>query len=104
MTTVIHQRRRYSYPANQIVWIDRMSKWGNPYSHLARARAPHHVKTRAEAIERFTEWWFAPEQAELRVQALIELKDKVLVCWCKPELCHGDVIARFVNDAYGMVA
>lgn len=104
MTTVIHRRTRNAHPPDQVVWIDRMSKWGNPYSHLARSRAKHLVKTRAESIERFTDYWFAPEQAELRAAALIELKDKILVCWCKPLLCHGDILARYVNDYYASVA
>ena len=29
---------------------------------------------------------------------LPELKDKTLGCWCKPEKCHGDVLAEFDPD------
>jgi hypothetical protein len=28
---------------------------------------------------------------------LPELKDKTLGCWCKPEKCHGDVLAEIPN-------
>lgn len=100
MTTVIHQRDRRAQPAADIVWIDRMTIWGNPFSHLAHSRAKIHVRTRQEAVERFTDWWFEPAQYALRAQAVIDLKDKVLVCWCKPQACHGDILARFVNDYY----
>ena len=30
-------------------------------------------------------------------QAKKELKGKFLGCWCKPEACHGDVIAEIVD-------
>jgi Domain of unknown function (DUF4326) len=28
---------------------------------------------------------------------VMELKDKILVCFCKPNPCHGDVIAAALN-------
>jgi hypothetical protein len=28
---------------------------------------------------------------------LHELKDKTLGCWCKPEKCHGDVLAALAD-------
>jgi hypothetical protein len=37
---------------------------------------------------------------ELMAAALIELKDKILVCFCKPKRCHCDTIANFVNNHY----
>jgi hypothetical protein len=27
----------------------------------------------------------------------IELKDKILGCWCKPLACHGDVLAEIAD-------
>jgi Domain of unknown function (DUF4326) len=30
--------------------------------------------------------------------ALEKLKDKILVCFCKPKRCHGDTLANFVNE------
>jgi hypothetical protein len=104
MTTVLHQRDRGKLPTDQVVWIDRMSKWGNPFSHLRRSRASIQVRTRAEAIEHFRAWWYLPGQEQLRAEALVELKDKVLLCWCKPLGCHGDVIAEFVNNYYASAA
>lgn len=31
------------------------------------------------------------------IPRLRELKGKRLGCWCKPEKCHGDVVARFAD-------
>lgn len=32
-------------------------------------------------------------------QDLESLQGKRLACWCKPEACHGDVLARYVERA-----
>jgi hypothetical protein len=54
--------------------------------------------TRAEVIEKFAAYWYAPEQAELRAKALqVIWSDDTLGCWCKPLDCHGDIIAGYVN-------
>ena len=31
------------------------------------------------------------------MESLDELKDKVLGCWCHPELCHGDVLVELIK-------
>ncbi len=51
--------------------------------------------TRDEVIEKYREWFLS--QPELVEQARKELKGKILGCWCKPESCHGDVIAEIIN-------
>ncbi len=32
------------------------------------------------------------------IQKLLDLKDKNLGCWCKPEQCHGDVLVKLINE------
>ena len=79
------------------VCIDRSTKWGNPFSHLDYLFPNHQliwVPTRREAVERHKLW--LPEQSDL-MEALWELKDKVLGCHCKPRLCHGDNLAYFAD-------
>ena len=36
---------------------------------------------------------------ELLRLAPIELKDKTLGRWCKPELCHGDILAQIADGS-----
>jgi hypothetical protein len=36
---------------------------------------------------------------ELLRLAPIELKDKTLGCWCKPELCHDDILAQIADGS-----
>ena len=77
------------------IYIGRPSKWGNVYSHKSGTLAQFKVKSRARAIAAYEEWVRA--QPEL-MAALPELKDKVLGCHCKPEACHGDILARLADN------
>jgi len=83
-TRVVHCKR-----APYDVYIGRPSKWGNPF-RIGRDG------TRAEVIRKYREWLL--QQPDL-LAALPELKGKVLGCWCKPLLCHGDVLVELVEEA-----
>jgi hypothetical protein len=78
------------------VYIGRPSPWGNPFSHRPGTLAEFRVATRDEAIDAFERWFLS--QPELLAKAKNELRGRVLGCWCHPRRCHGDVIARIVND------
>lgn len=91
MILVVHCRR-----SHYDVLIDRTTKWGNPFTHV-RDRptlASFLVATRDEAILAYEAW--LATQAHL-MDALYELRDKVLGCWCRPLACHGDVLIRMAN-------
>ena len=65
------------------------TKWGNPYSKYLKKYG------REKVIEMHREYIMnKPELLEL---IPIELKDKRLGCWCKPEACHGDVLAKLAD-------
>ena len=82
MTSVIHIKNTPpGYKSNSdYVYIGRGSKWGNPY-HVSMGRTA--------CIELFRE--YITSMPEL-MGALHELKGKTLVCFCKPQDCHGDVL------------
>lgn len=69
------------------VYIGRPSKWGNPFV-IGRDG------TREQVIEKYEQWLL--KQPHL-IEALSELKDKILGCWCSPLACHGDVLVRYAN-------
>jgi len=73
----------------QYVYIGRGSKWGNEYSHLPNSRAKYKVKTRDEACDMFVQ-----HQLPGLTDDISELRDKILVCFCHPERCHGHTLAR----------
>ena len=72
------------------IYIGRPSKWGNPFIIGKDG-------DRAEVIDKYKKW--IREQPEL-INALHELKDKTLGCWCKPESCHGDVLIELIEEMY----
>lgn len=62
--------------------------WGNPF-HIGKDG------TREEVLAKYREWLLGNEYL---LKRLPELKDKILGCWCKPDLCHGDILAELVNS------
>lgn len=63
------------------------SKWANPFS----------VKkySRTKCLEMYKN--FVLNNHEL-YNSLEELKNKELGCWCKPELCHGDILIELLKN------
>lgn len=69
------------------LYIGRPSKWGNPFIIGKDG-------TRKEVIDKYRAWIL--DQPDL-MNSLPELEGKVLGCWCKPNSCHGDVLADLAN-------
>ena len=90
LTRIVHLKKE-SYD----VYIGRPSKWGNPYSHKEGTLAEFKVANRAEALEKFEKYLL---ENETLYNSLIELKGKTLGCWCKPNKCHGDILAKWSNS------
>ena len=81
-TKVVHFRK-----SKFDVYIGRPSKWGNPFK-LKRG------ESREDVIERYRNWLL--KQPSLLTD-LHELRGKTLGCWCKPQSCHGDVLAELAD-------
>lgn len=76
------------------VYIGRPTIYGNPF-----AITP--VCTREEVIKKYREYfWNRIHTDAAFLSAILKLKDKTLMCFCKPLPCHGDVIAEFPNSQY----
>ena len=90
-TKVVHLRKH-----NYDVYI------GRTFAEFAESifKNPFHIGKdgdRDEVLLKFIEYWYAPEQTDIRHLAAKVLYDKTLGCWCKPKSCHGDIIAGYVN-------
>jgi len=92
METKIVHCRRDEYD----IYIGRPSPWGNPFSHKPSSLAEIKVETRQEAIDRYREWILT--QPDL-LSSLEELRGKRLGCWCRPKLCHGDVLLELLGES-----
>jgi Domain of unknown function (DUF4326) len=62
---------------------------------------PFHVGKdgdRKEVLFKFIAYWYSPENRDLRKHAVKQIRmHDILMCWCKPLDCHGDIIAGYVN-------
>lgn len=85
--TIVVNKRRHK-PGPNDVYIGRPSKWGNPFV-IGRDGDRH------EVVGKYARYLLF-ERPDL-MKAMPELRGKTLVCWCKPELCHGDVLAELAN-------
>lgn len=94
MRTTVANKRLVGFPVRS-VYIGRGSKWGNPASHLPSKYRTVKVATRQEAIEYYRE--HLRQNPDLVEAARRELRGKVLVCYCAPLVCHGDVLARIAD-------
>ena len=52
------------------------------------------ILTREESIEQYKQYLL---QNNDLLKQLPSLQGAVLGCWCKPALCHGDILADFCN-------
>jgi hypothetical protein len=85
MTTVVNIKRNKCD-----VYIGRGSPFGNPFRIGDDGdREQVLAKYRTYFKRRLTDPKFRDN--------IFSLKDKVLGCWCKPLLCHGDVIVEFLE-------
>jgi len=73
-------------------YIGRGSYWGNPYSMHAEN------ENREEVIRLFKYDFDNDKFPRKRKSEVYKLAGKRLGCFCKPEACHGDVIADFLNS------
>jgi hypothetical protein len=70
--------RYYNLPA---------SKWHNPF-------VLNKITNRPKILEKYEQHLLV--RLDL-MRALPELRGKILVCWCAPEPCHCDVLARLAD-------
>lgn len=76
------------------VYIGRPSEWGNPFSIGTHG-------DRVGVIELYREW--LASRPALMARARVELKGKVLGCFCAPLACHGDILLEIANKEGHMV-
>lgn len=84
MTTTVVNVRKDRYD----VYIGRPSVWGNPFRLGFDGGLD-------EVVEKYKKW--IAQHPEIITKAKLELKDKVLGCYCKPGACHGDVLAGLID-------
>ena len=72
------------------------SKWSNPFicSDWDASKADWVVEEMMKIYEKYV------RKNVVLMNSLHELEGKVLGCWCKPGVCHGDVLVKLYNEMY----
>lgn len=90
-TTVVNLRREFYE-----IYIGRAGKgkdgyFGNPFRLTP--------DDRAAVLERYKTWFLERVRTDREFRhKVLSLRGKRLGCFCKPALCHGDVIAAWVDS------
>ncbi|MPW30748.1 DUF4326 domain-containing protein [Agarivorans sp. B2Z047] len=96
ITRVINIKRETEYQKEKSTpryeYIGRGSYWGNPYSMHEEG------ESRDEVIRKFKYDFDYEKFPNKEKSEVFKLKGKRLGCFCKPEACHGDVLADFLNS------
>ena len=73
--------------------IDRSTIWGNPYKIGEDG-------TRIEVVaryEHFLRGMVLNPDTKITITDIAKLSGRILLCWCMPELCHGNVLAKYAD-------
>ncbi|WP_028834765.1 MULTISPECIES: DUF4326 domain-containing protein [unclassified Pseudoalteromonas] len=73
-------------------YIGRGSYWGNPYSIYEEGN------DREEVIRKYKYDFDFEKFLNIDKDEVYKLAGKRLGCFCKPQTCHGDVLADFLNS------
>ena len=88
MSTRVVNLRRESYD----VYIGRPSMVGNPFPITQSC-------TRNMSVRKYREWFDARIRQDAAFRSFVlSLRGKRLGCFCKPDVCHGDVIVEWLEN------
>lgn len=73
-------------------YIGRGAYWGNPYSMYDDGESREEVIRKYQYDFEFDKF---PNKEKAQV---LKLAGKRLGCFCKPQACHGDVLAKYLNN------
>ena len=93
----VENKRSYHGPG---IYIGRPSPLGNPYT-FPHIKSKFNAIPSPEPIEAYRLWlWMQLQIDSPQHQLIAELATKpdgVLICWCAPAPCHGDVIVKAIE-------
>ncbi len=96
ITRVINIKQEAEYQAEKSTktyeYIGRGSYWGNPYSMYEEG------DDREEVIRKYKYDFDFEKFPNKEKSEVYKLAGKRLGCFCKPQACHGDVLADFLNS------
>ena len=104
------EKEDYSMLDNNYPIYRGVSILGNPYTHLPvkDTKAMFQCKTREEAIEKYDKYFDIMYGNNIEFTKIIDEmyekykngEDLFLECYCKPQPCHGDIIAKKLQEMF----
>ena len=104
------EKEDYSMLDNNYPIYRGVSILGNPYTHLPLkdTKAMFQCKTREEAIEKYDKYFDLMYGRNVEFTKIIDEmyekykngEDLFLECYCKPQPCHGDIIAKKLQEMF----
>ena len=104
------EKEDYSMLDNNYPIYRGVSILGNPYTHLPvkDTKAMFQCKTREEAIEKYDKYFDIMYGNNIEFTKVVDEmyekykngEDIYLECFCKPQLCHGDIIAKKLQEMF----
>lgn len=102
ITRVINLKLSDNYSPNTVSpefeYIGRGSYWGNPYSIYEVEELDEGETPRSNVIRKFKYDFEHDCLLNREKNKVYSLAGKRLGCYCKPEACHGDVLADYLNS------
>lgn len=105
MITVVNKYKHT--PTQNDIYIGRGSVLGNPFTSIQnrQTKAEFICSTPEQSVENFRNYLSEKIKArdrkvcdELnRIYNLVKTTDVNLICFCKPKICHGDVIKEIIE-------
>lgn len=96
ITRVINIKKEPEYQSQKSTpsyeYIGRGSYWGNPYSMYEEG------EDREEVIRKYRYDFEYEKFPNKEKSEVYKLAGKRLGCFCKPQACHGDILADFLNS------
>lgn len=95
ITRVINIKDNHQYNQNseKYEYIGRGSYWGNPYAIF-----DNDGDNREDVIRKFKYDFDTDLFLNKKKSEVYRLAGKTLGCFCKPQSCHGDVLADYLNS------
>lgn len=96
ITRVVNIKRETKYSSIKSTpsyeYIGRGSYWGNPHSMYDKGN------DREEVIRKYKYDFDYEKFPNKKKSEVYKLAGKRLGCFCKPQSCHGDILANFLNS------
>jgi hypothetical protein len=90
---VDHRLIAWARQCGLLLRIDRQSDWGN----RAILHNPRDDAERTACVQQYAAYFAGRPDLHARLPAL---SGRVLVCWCTPKACHGDVLLGALSPQF----